>query len=69
MLALAVHFLTIFDANLTTFLTALVLYLIGSGPVKGFGLTLDDWYCHVDVCGVVCRAFPNGIPVCTQSGH
>ena len=33
-------FLTIFDANLTTFLTALVLYIIGSGPVKGFGLTL-----------------------------
>ncbi len=33
-------FLTIFDANITTFLTAFVLYLIGSGPVKGFGLML-----------------------------
>ncbi|MCL2646918.1 MAG: protein translocase subunit SecD [Phycisphaerales bacterium] len=33
-------FWTIFDANLTTSLTAFVLYLIGSEEVKGFGLTL-----------------------------
>ncbi|MHC5068294.1 MAG: protein translocase subunit SecD, partial [Planctomycetota bacterium] len=33
-------FITILDASLTTFITALILYLIGSGPVKGFGLTL-----------------------------
>ncbi len=33
-------FLTIFDANLTTFITALVLYVFGSGPIKGFALTL-----------------------------
>ena len=33
-------FLTIIDAHLTTFLTAFILYWIGSGPVKGFGLTL-----------------------------
>jgi len=33
-------FSTIFDANITTFLTALILYKIGTGPVKGFGLTL-----------------------------
>jgi SecD/SecF fusion protein len=33
-------FWTIVDAHLTTFATALVLYWIGSGPVKGFGLTL-----------------------------
>ena len=33
-------FSTIFDANLTTFLTALILYIVGSGPVQGFGLTL-----------------------------
>ncbi|MFW5860146.1 MAG: protein translocase subunit SecD [Planctomycetota bacterium] len=33
-------FITIFDANLTTFLTALVLYFVGTGPVQGFGLTL-----------------------------
>ncbi len=33
-------FLTIFDANITTFLTAFLLYQIGSGPIKSFGLTL-----------------------------
>lgn len=33
-------FITIFDANLTTFLVAIVLYAIGSGPVKGFAVTL-----------------------------
>lgn len=33
-------FSTIFDSNITTFLTALILYKIGTGPVKGFGLTL-----------------------------
>lgn len=33
-------FSAIFDSNLTTFLTALILYKIGSASVKGFGLTL-----------------------------
>jgi SecD/SecF fusion protein len=33
-------FLTILDSNLTTMATGLVLYIIGTGPVKGFGLTL-----------------------------
>jgi SecD/SecF fusion protein len=33
-------FTTIFDSNVTTFGTALILYNIGSGPIKGFGLTL-----------------------------
>lgn len=33
-------FRAIFDSNLTTFLTALILYKIGTGSVKGFGLTL-----------------------------
>jgi SecD/SecF fusion protein len=31
---------TIIDANVTTFLTAFILYQIGSGPIRGFGLTL-----------------------------
>lgn len=31
---------TIIDSNLTTFIAALLLYLFGSGPVKGFGVTL-----------------------------
>lgn len=33
-------FWTIFDSNITTFLTALMLYLFGQGPVKGFAVTL-----------------------------
>lgn len=34
-------FVTIFDSNITTLFTALILYFIGSGPVKGFGFTLS----------------------------
>ena len=33
-------FLTVIDSHLTTMATGLVLYVIGSGPIKGFGLTL-----------------------------
>lgn len=33
-------FLTILDANVTTFLVAIVLLAFGSGPVKGFAITL-----------------------------
>src|SRR5688572_3654576 len=33
-------FWTIFDSNITTFLTALMLYLFGQGAVKGFAITL-----------------------------
>jgi len=33
-------FSTILDANLTTFLVAVVLFTIGTGPVKGFAVTL-----------------------------
>ncbi|MGF7432223.1 protein translocase subunit SecD [Pasteurella bettyae] len=31
---------SIFDANLTTILTSIVLYSVGTGPVKGFAVTL-----------------------------
>ena len=31
---------TIIDANLTTLLTALILVFMGSGPIRGFGVTL-----------------------------
>ncbi|WP_373100309.1 MULTISPECIES: protein translocase subunit SecD [Pasteurellaceae] len=34
-------FTSIFDANLTTILTAVVLYAVGTGPVKGFAITLS----------------------------
>lgn len=34
-------FTTILDANLTTLIVAVILYAIGSGPVKGFAVTLS----------------------------
>ncbi|QQF76642.1 protein translocase subunit SecD [Histophilus somni] len=34
-------FTSIFDANLTTILTSVVLYAVGTGPVKGFAITLS----------------------------
>ena len=30
----------IYDANITTFITAVILYVMGSGPVRGFAITL-----------------------------
>ena len=33
-------FVTILDANITTFIAAAILYLLGTGPVKGFAVTL-----------------------------
>ncbi len=32
---------TIFDANITTLLVALILYAVGTGPIKGFAVTLS----------------------------
>ncbi len=34
-------FVTILDANVTTLLTALVLYQFGTGPIRGFAVTLS----------------------------
>ncbi|HZY80598.1 MAG TPA: protein translocase subunit SecDF [Cyclobacteriaceae bacterium] len=33
-------FASIFDSNLTTFLTALFLFMLGQGPLRGFAITL-----------------------------
>ena len=33
-------FLTIVDANITTLIAAIALFSIGSGPIKGFAITL-----------------------------
>lgn len=40
---------TIFDSNLTTLLVAFILFAIGSGPIKGFAVTL--------AIGIVCSMF------------
>ncbi|MEH0155020.1 protein translocase subunit SecDF [Limibacter armeniacum] len=42
-------FWTIFDANLTTLLTGFMLYTFGTGPIKGFAVTL--------MIGIVCSFF------------
>ena len=34
-------FRTILDANVTTLMTALVLYQFGTGPIRGFAITLS----------------------------
>ncbi|HCS26919.1 MAG TPA: protein translocase subunit SecD [Spongiibacteraceae bacterium] len=34
-------FVTIMDANITTLLVAVILYAVGTGPVKGFAVTLS----------------------------
>lgn len=34
-------FVSIFDANITTLIVALILFFIGSGPVQGFAVTLS----------------------------
>jgi preprotein translocase subunit SecD len=34
-------FVSILDANITTLIVAFILFLIGSGPVKGFAVTLS----------------------------
>ena len=43
-------FSTIMDANITTLLVALILYAIGTGPIKGFAVTLS--------IGIVTSIFP-----------
>lgn len=42
-------FSSIVDANVTTLLTAVILYVLGQGPVKGFAITL--------MIGIVCSFF------------
>ena len=32
---------TILDANLTTLLAAVILYVLGTGPIRGFAVTLS----------------------------
>jgi preprotein translocase subunit SecD len=32
---------TIFDANITTLIVAVILYAVGTGPIKGFAVTLS----------------------------
>lgn len=40
---------TIFDSNITTILTGVILYVFGTGPIKGFAVTM--------VIGIICSMF------------
>lgn len=48
---------TIVDANVTTLITALILFWLGTGPVKGFGLTLAIGICASIFCALVVTRF------------
>ncbi len=46
-------FSTIVDANVTTLITAVILFYLGTGPVKGFGLTLAIGICASVFCALI----------------
>ena len=48
---------TIVDANVTTLITASILIWLGTGPVKGFGVTLAIGICASIFCALVVTRF------------
>lgn len=53
---------TIFDSNITTIIIGVILYIFGSGPIKGFALTLtiglvSNLFCAVFVSKVIFNYF------------
>ena len=50
-------FSTIVDANVTTLITALILVWLGTGPVKGFGVTLSAGIIATVFCSLVTSRF------------
>jgi preprotein translocase subunit SecD len=55
-------FTTIFDANITTLLVAVILYGVGTGPVKGFAVTLSiGIITSMFTAIMVSRAMVNGV--------
>ncbi len=61
-------FTTILDANVTTLLTALVLYQFGTGPIRGFALTLSigilaSMFTAIVVTRVIFDSFTNRVSV------
>jgi preprotein translocase subunit SecD len=55
-------FSTIFDANITTLLVAVILYAVGTGPVKGFAITLSiGIVTSMFTAIIVSRAMVNGV--------
>ncbi|MCC2614933.1 protein translocase subunit SecD [Aestuariibacter halophilus] len=55
-------FSTILDANITTFIAALILFAVGTGPIKGFSITLMiGLVTSMFTAIIVTRAVVNGI--------
>lgn len=55
-------FSTIFDANVTTLIAAIVLFGIGTGPIKGFAITLSiGILTSMFTAIIVTRAIVNGV--------
>lgn len=55
-------FVSIFDSNVTTLLAAVILFAMGTGPVKGFAVTLSiGIVCSMFTGVMVSRAITNGI--------
>jgi SecD/SecF fusion protein len=50
-------FSTIVDANVTTLITALILVWLGTGPVRGFGVTLSAGILATVFCSLVTSRF------------
>jgi len=54
----------IFDANLTTIIAGAILYILGSGPILGFALTLCVGVLTTVFCAVfVCKVFFDLLPL------
>ena len=58
---------TILDANITTFIAALILFGLGSGPIRGFAVTSRVRHSHLGVHGLhrdpaFCRAVGASLP-------
>lgn len=56
---------TIIDANVTTLITASILIWLGTGPVKGFGVTLAIGICVSIFCALVVTRFLLDLAVST----
>lgn len=55
-------FSTILDANITTFIAALILFAVGTGPIKGFSITLMIGIAtSMFTAIIVTRAVVNGV--------
>ena len=49
-------FTTIFDANLTTLLVAVILYAIGTGPRQRLCCDPVNWHCHLHAHSYLCQS-------------